>query len=279
MNTNLARHFGVFVLLGLSPFALGQNITSFSNGVLGFETITNAEYQIEWNSDLAETNWRTASPFVAVTATGSTTIVKVPLYYRVRWLNPPPYPISGKIQFIGSSITGLTSSIELSNVLSGQVMSTIPDAGDGSFVFNDLSNGTYHISFATDGYFPYETDIEVVNHAVVQNMQIEAPIVPVSPTNNQVITGSTVCFQWPDSVPYGQVNIQYCPVTNVFVLPNIGFSLGGNSITVSNVAPGRYRWFLQANALKIVNDGHGNFVGAQFPAGHFVDWPEFTVME
>ena len=178
MNRSLGYLEILLLLVSIIKGASAQEISSFSSGVLAFESVSNGQYRIEWKTDLTEPNWRSDSPFQVLTATQEATEVRMPQFFRVQWLNPPPYSIAGVIQFAGVPIVGITNSIQLIGAEYGFASNTVPDDNGGTFVFDNLTNGTYQLLFSHEGFFPYLSDVVVQNADVYHSIVLQMPIAP-----------------------------------------------------------------------------------------------------
>lgn len=271
-------HWKVFLLLfGIIKGVVAQDISSFSSGTLVFESVSNGQYQIEWKSDLTESDWRSDSPFQSITATQETTEVRMPLFFRVRWLNPPPFTIAGLVQYAGVTATNITNAITAHNASAGYSASTYPDAGEGIYSLSGLSNGVYQLSITVHGFFPYQEDVSVANQDVTHNIELQIPILPIAPTNHHVQAGTSITLEWPNDTPANIFYVNYYMLTNGAT--SIKIWRGDDTCTtLTDLAPGTYRWGLRAYFGRFVNTS-GTWAFVETPVGHVADWQEFTITD
>lgn len=275
MNKSLGYFGLLLVLISIIKGVSAQDISSFASGLLAFESVSNGQYQVEWKTDLTESDWRSDSPFQPITATQESTVIRMPQYFRVQWINPPPYTLSGLVQFAGIAATNITNPITVYDANTGHSESTFPDAVTGSYSFPALSNGTYQLSLSVDGFFPHQEEIPIANQDLSHNIELELPIGPLAPTNHLVLAGTSITLEWPNDTPANTFYVDYFMPTNgptpIYVWRGVD-----TYTTLTNLAPGTYSWRLRAYYGRLVNTS-GTWAFVETPVGHFEDWQEFTM--
>lgn len=189
----------LILLLTVSTWSAAQDITSFADGRLAFESVSNGLYRVEWKPSLLDTNnWSSDSPFGMIVATGTSTIASVPVFYRVKWLNPPPYGIQGEVRHGLTPISNVQvrlfsgEGIPISNTVSGS---------DGTYFFSDLTNGHYCVRVdAFRDYLAASNSVTVENDDATSFVWLPEKLLPVFPTNNHVLGTLSPLYQW-ESIP------------------------------------------------------------------------------
>ena len=253
-----------------------QDIMSLAEGRISFESITNGRYKVEWKSTLDETNWKTDLLFQELISTGTITDVAVPFYYRILWLNPPPYNISGIVRFAGTPLTNLSDNILISGIDNGHVDQSAIGNDTGAYSFSNLSNGSYQISLIVDNYIPYQVERDILNDNLAHDIDLVVPLQPVSPTNGHAQHDTSITLEWEHNPLVVSSDVILFRISPDIVPIPIAWKYHENTHSLSELEPGTYNWRVNTyNQWYQLCPPQFTF----FPVGQFQDWMEFTIAE
>lgn len=267
----------VLVLVSLQNGAEGQQITAFANGALTFDSISNGQYRIEWASSLTDTNWRSDNPFALVVAEKESTTVPIPLYFRVNWLNPSPYSITGFVRYGGSPLSDVSETITVQGESTGSTIQTAPDQTSGAYNAYPLSNDTHHVSLTVDGYFEYNVTLLVENDNVTHHIDLEKPISPIQPADGYTTSDRDILLEWEVPPEANHSEITYQRTDLQFPHPiHIIWAWNTNTYLLQDLEPGEYQWAVSVNLSRSLTEP---FTVEQIPLGKFTTSQSFTILE
>lgn len=211
-------------------------------------------YQVEWAMSL-DGEWQTNSPFVPFTTTSAVATQAVPFFYRVRWLNPPPYTLSGHVYFGPSDepVSNAEVTLNSGNPYYVDLQTTISDT-NGFFAFSSLSNATYRIEVTPP--FPYLSEVSssiIVDSAeTAHDIHVPLPIDLYLPLDQSTTTNLFPSLQWsalPDSPTYQLTLWEHRSNTWSVIMYDL---LSGTHTTPNDpLRPGcDYQWNVEAFKLR-----------------------------